>query len=204
MKLLLTSAGFENPKIGKEFLRLIDKPVSEIEVLFIPTAARTDEELHYVEKSKEEILDLGIKKENICIYKLDKEINDNELEKINVIYVCGGNTFYLLYKVRESGFDKKIKEMVDKEIVYCGASAGSVLAGPDIEISGRDELWDKNDVGLKDLSGLNLTNHIISPHYIDDEEKVISKYEKETGKKVTRLTDKQALLIEGNEAKIIE
>jgi len=204
MKLLLTSAGFENPKIGKEFLRLINKPVSEIRVLFIPTAARTDEELHYVEKSKEEILDLGIKKENICIYNLNKEINDNELEKINVIYVCGGNTFYLLYKIRENGFDKKIKEMVDKEIVYCGASAGSILVGPDIEISGKDELWDKNDVGLKDLSGLNLTNHIISPHYIEDEEKVISKYEKETGKKVTRLTDKQALLIEGNEIKIIE
>lgn len=204
MKLLLTSAGFENPKIGKEFLRLIDKPVSEIEVLFIPTAARTDEELHYVEKSKEEILNLGIKKENIHVYNLDREINNNELEKINVIYVCGGNTFYLLYKVRESKFDEKIKEMVNKEIVYCGASAGSILIGPDIEIAGKDKLWDKNDVGLKDLSGLNLTDHIISPHYIDDDEKVISKYEKETGKKVTRLTDKQALLIEGNEIKIIE
>lgn len=204
MKLLLTSAGFENPKIGKEFLRLIDKPVSEIGVLFIPTAARTDEELHYVEKSKEEILDLGIKKENIYVYNLDREINDNELEKINVIYVCGGNTFYLLYKIRESGFDKKIRGMVDKEIVYCGASAGSILVGPDIGIAGKDKSWDKNDVGLKNLSGLNLTNHIISPHYVNDEEKVISEYEKETENKITRLTDKQALLVEGNEAKIIE
>jgi dipeptidase E len=200
MKMLLTSAGFENPKIGKEFLRLINKPTSEIKILFIPTASRTKNELLYIEKSKKEILGLGIKKENINIYNLDRKISNEELNKINAIYVCGGNTFYLLHKIKESGFGKKIKEMIMKGIVYCGASAGSILVSPDIGISGIE----KNDIGIKDLTGLNLTDKIISPHYAKEDEEIVRKFEKDTGRKITRLTDTQALLIEGDEIKILE
>ena len=203
-KLLLTSAGFENPKIGEEFLRLVDKPVSDIKILFIPTASRTDEELYYVEESKKELLDLGIKKENIIVYDLDREITDEELANIDSIYICGGNSFYLLYKVRASKFDEKIKEMVNRGVVYVGVSAGSVLVGSDIKISGIKKEWDKNDVGIKDLSGLNLTDKIISPHYENKDKEIIEKYEKETGKKITLLTDNQSLLVEGEKVRIIE
>ena len=199
-KILLTSAGLENSKIGKEFLRLIGKPVFEIKVLFIPTASRTDEELYYVEKSKEELLGLGIKKENIHTYNLDREINNEELMEIDAIYVCGGNTFYLLYKIRESKFDEKIKEMVMKGVVYCGASAGSILVSSDIGIYGIEE----NDIGIKDLKGLDLIDKIISPHYTEEEEEIVGRFEKETGRKITRLTDRQALSIENNEIKKIE
>lgn len=38
-KLLLTSDGLVNPKIGQQFLELIGKDPKEIRVLFIPTAA---------------------------------------------------------------------------------------------------------------------------------------------------------------------
>lgn len=38
-KLLLTSAGFLNPKIGDEFLKLLSKNPKDIKVLFIPTAS---------------------------------------------------------------------------------------------------------------------------------------------------------------------
>jgi len=203
-KLLLTSAGFENPKIGEEFLKLVDKPVSEIKVLFIPTAARTKEELFYVGKSKEELIGVGINGENLINFNLDRELSEEELNKIDVIYVCGGNTFYLLFKVKESNFGDKIIELVNMGIVYVGASAGSILAGPDIEISGRGDKWDKNDVGIKDLTALNLTKEIISPHYADEEKEIIDKFEEETGKRVTPLRDDQALLIVGDNVKILE
>ncbi len=35
-KLLLTSAGFENPKIGKLFLELINKSASETKIILFP------------------------------------------------------------------------------------------------------------------------------------------------------------------------
>jgi len=202
-KILLTSAGFENPKIGEEFLKLLEKPASEVKVLFIPTASRTDEELYYVGKARKELINVGIREENIVNFNLDRELLEEESNKIDVLYVCGGNTFYLLHKIRENKFDEKIKEMLNKEIVYVGASAGSMVMGPDIEVSGIKVDWDKNDIGLKDLTGLKLTDKRISPHYTKGDEKIIKKFEKETGKNVTRLTDNQAILIKDGEVKIL-
>ena len=75
MKLLLTSAGFENPNIGKEFLKLVDKPANEIKILFIPTAARSKEEQDYANKSKQELYDLGINYDNIKIYYIKSYYN---------------------------------------------------------------------------------------------------------------------------------
>ncbi len=203
-RLLLTSNGFENPKIGKEFLKLINKPASEIKILFIPNASRTKEELHYVDLSKKQLVDIGIEEENIIEYNLDRDISDEELENIDAVYMCGGNTFYLLHKVRESKFDEKISEIVSKGIVYVGVSAGSMIMGPDIDVSGIREEWDKNDIGIKDLTGLNLTKERISPHYINEDKELIQKFERETGKKVTPLRDNQALLIKDTEVRIIE
>lgn len=202
MKLLLTSSGIDNDKIGKEFLKLVDKPASEIKILFVPTASRTEEELYYVAESKKELLDLGIKKKDIVDYNLGNELEG--LDDFDVMYVCGGNTFYLLHRIRESGFDKVIKEFVESGKVYVGVSAGSMVMGPDIDVSGIKVDWDKNDVCLKDLTGLNFTDKRISPHYTIEDEEIIKKFEEKTGKEVTRLKDSQALLIIGEEVKVLE
>ena len=207
-KLLLTSAGFENPKIGKKFLELVDKPVSKIKVLFIPTASRTKEELIYVEKSKQELLDLGILENNIVSFNLDKKLSEEEINTFNVIYVCGGNTFYLLHKLRESKFDEIVKKMVERGTVYVGASAGSIVLGPEI---GLTALPDTNDVNLKNTAGLNLVNVAVSPHYCKEEEKMVRKWQKKVDSeissltyKILPLTDKQALLVVGDEEEVIE
>ena len=193
MKLLLTSSGIDNDKIGKEFLKLVDKPASEIKILFVPTASRTEEELYYVAESKKELLDLGIKKKDIVDYNLGNELEG--LDDFDVMYVCGGNTFYLLHRIRESGFDKVIKEFVESGKVYVGVSAGSMIMGPDIDVTGIKHGWDENDIGLKDLTGLRITNKRISPHYTEADENVIAKFEKETGKEVDRLRDGEREII---------
>ena len=202
-KLILTSNGFENPKIIPEFLKIVGKPASKIKILFIPVASRTKEELHYVDESKEELLKLGIKNENIIYYNLKGVIGNNNLNNFDVVYVCGGNTFYLSYKLKESGFDEKLKKLIQKGVVYVGVSAGTVLAGPNIEIAGADKSWDENDVNLKNFEGLNLTSKIISPHYTSKEEKIILKFEKEKNVRVLRLKDNQALIIFGDKEKLV-
>lgn len=199
MKLLLTSTGFKNLKIGRKFLRLIKKHPSKLKIIFIPIAARTKEELKYVEVSKKELLDLGIK--NIRIIDLNKKIDYSELKNFDAMYICGGNTFYLMYKIRRINFNKIIKKFVKEGKIYVGVSAGSIIAGPNIKIASP---FDKNDVGLKDLKGLNLTNVIVSPHFCKKEENIIKKFKKKSKYKVIPLTDKQALLIKRNKIKIIE
>lgn len=200
-KLLLTSAGFENPGIGDEFVKLIDNKVAVTKVLFIPTASRTQEELYYVEKSKQELLSLGIKRENILIYNLDHELTEDAVDEIGAIYICGGNPFYLLHKVRKSEFDNVLAQLIDKGIVYVGVSAGSMLMGPDINIPEHTE---RNDTGITDFRGLNYTENVIIPHYTEDLKKTVEESQQKTQYILRPLTDNQALLITGSCVQVIE
>jgi len=199
-KLLLTSAGLANSKITEAFLKLVDKPASEIKIVFVPTASRTEEELHYVEESKKELIGLGIKRENIKTLNLDRKISYGDVTDFDMIYVCGGNTFYLLKKVRESGFDGIIKKFVENGGIYFGVSAGSNLAGPNIEIA---SLGDENDVELKDFTGLNLIDAAICPHSDKKDNEKIDAFKKRAKYKIIPLTDSQALLVLNNVVKII-
>lgn len=203
-KLLLTSTGLANQNIKNHFLQIIDKPISQVKIIFVPTASRSEEELKYVDESKKELLDLGIPENNIKTLNLDKPVSFQDVEGFDVIYVCGGNTFYLLKKVRETGFDKVIIEFAKTDKLYLGVSAGSILVNPDISTAGTGLEPDENDVGLTDLTGLNLTDVLVSPHYCEEEKLIIDEFKKKSQYKVIPLTDNQALLIIDGETKIIE
>ena len=75
-----------------------------------------------------------------------------------------------------------------------GISGGGVVLGPNINIV--DYLDKKmNTINLKDLTGLNLTNTIIYPHYTEEMENKIKKFESKYHCKVKRLTDNQSVII---------
>lgn len=204
MKLLLTSQGFEkNPKIGKKFLELVGKPANKTKVIFIPTASEVESYKGYIEDNRKNLLKLGIKEANIKTLCLDHKVDYLEVENYDVIHICGGNTFYLLKKVRESNFDKIIKKFVKSNGVYIGISAGSYIACPTTEAA----TWkhaDRNIVGLKDLTALNLVPFIVTAHYTAKFKVIIDKAEANTKYEVKRLTDRQALLVTDKEIRLIK
>ncbi len=55
------------------------------------------------------ILNLGIIESNITEYKIGNNIN---IDYFDVIYMMGGNTFYLLDVIRKTGFDKVILNFI--------------------------------------------------------------------------------------------
>ena len=201
MKLLLTSAGFENAQIGRKFVELVGKPASEIRVIFIPTASRTKEELRYVNKARKEILNIGVQGENIKTLHLDHHISYYEVKDFDAIYVCGGNTFFLLHQVRKTGFDKIVKQFLTDDKLYIGVSAGSILVCPTTEIAVP---YDENDIGITDFTGLNLVNVVITPHYTDKEKKTVEKYRKRLAYEIIALTDQQACLVLDENVEIIQ
>jgi dipeptidase E len=86
------------------------------------------------------------------------------LDDTDVIFISGGNTFFLLQEMRKSGFTELIPEYVKKGMTYVGSSAGSVVAGPDISlIKGLDDPKDAPE--LKDYAGLGLIDVLIFPHW---------------------------------------
>jgi len=195
MKLLLTSAGFLNKGVSDIFLQLLNKPVEQISIIFIPTASRTEEEIKYVNKSKQELVNLGIK--NITTLNLDHKITADEIKNVDVIYICGGNTFYLLQKIRESCLDRLL---LNYDGLYVGVSAGSIVAGPNIEIASPG---DENDIGLSDLTGMKLVDFAVAPHYQMEDQAVIDELKNQVDYEIVTLTDNQAVLAENGARKII-
>ncbi|MGD9276845.1 MAG: Type 1 glutamine amidotransferase-like domain-containing protein [Candidatus Pacearchaeota archaeon] len=201
MKFLLTSSGFDNPRIFNKLVDLVGKSAEKIKIVYIPTAANGEEDSSYIIENKKEIMNAGILEKNLIDFDLDKKPNCSQLENIDALYIEGGNTFYLAKKFREENFDSKVKSLLKKGIVYVGVSAGSVIAGKRIDIASP---FDENKVGLTDYRGMKLTNKIITPHYNSKEKRIIEKYENRIKEKVLKLNDGEALLCIDKEEKIIK
>ena len=198
---MLTSAGFENPKVSEEFLKLVGKPANQIKIIFIPTASITKEELFYVGKSIEELESVGITKSNIHELQIDQKISYAEVKDFDVMYVCGGNTFHLLQRIRKFGFDNILKKFIDANKVYLGVSAGSIIMGPNIELA---KFGDKNVGGLKDFTGLNYIDEAIAPHFTEADRAPLNKFQKTVKYKIKPLTDNQVLLVTDKGQKVIK
>ncbi|MFA5777780.1 MAG: Type 1 glutamine amidotransferase-like domain-containing protein [Parcubacteria group bacterium] len=189
MKLLLTSTGLTNENVRKFFISQFDR--LDNKTTCIVTSGRNDEEQFYIDGSIKELEDLGIKVIEFNIAKHESFVN---FPLYDIYYVCGGNTFYILDRMRKTGVDNILINAVKKGKFYLGVSAGSIIPGPDIEVAG---LGDSNDVNLKDLTGLKLVPHIITPHYNQKEESDVQKFkEKRKGESVIELTDDQAIFVE--------
>lgn len=202
-KVFLTSVACN---ILDKFAKTFNCNPKELTVAFIPTAADVYENKFFVDDDRNKLLKLGFKVIEINIAGQTKKDLEKQLSNVDVIFVSGGNTFYLLEKAIESGFDKIVKKLVNKGVYYIGSSAGSALAGVTIEpIKFLDE--PKKAKNLKTYNGLKLIDAVILPHYGNVKyqtqmDKIISKYPALKDKMVT-LNDYQALVCNNDNWKII-
>jgi dipeptidase E len=192
MKLLLTSTGLEGEKIRdffvSQFGTLEDKKACLIFTI------REESDWRWVEHYHKELGEIGLLCEDVNI---SEEKDFSNLSDYDIYYVCGGNTFYILDRLRKTNLDKVILKAVSKDKLYVGVSAGSIIMGPDIEVAGIGEEGDENDIHLEDLAGFGLVPYIISPHYTEKEKIYLDVFkEKRKGEQVVGLTDDQAIFVE--------
>lgn len=185
----------------------LDELPERLTVAFIPTAADPYKDKWFIEEDRNKLKEKGFNVKDVDIKGKTEQELLQELKDADIIFVAGGNTFYLLEKARESGFDRTAKEFVEKGVIYVGSSAGATLAGPNIEpVKPFDD--PSEAPSLKSFEGLNLVDFIILPHFGEEKDK--QKYEEivreysEKGYKVIPLTDNQAVIVEGYEYKIVE
>lgn len=204
MKLLLTSAGLSNETLRNTFLGLLKGKVHRSKVAFISTASNVEGDRSYVQEDIENLQRTGIREiDDIDISRLgDKDRWLEVLKRTNVVWVEGGNTFYLLKWFRESGLNKSIGDIL-KDKVYVGVSAGSVIAGPSIELAGWKPAGDKNVANLKDLTGLNLVDFEIFPHFELSHKILLEKYTKYVGYPIYILDNSMAVLVEGDKISLV-
>ena len=132
-RIILTSAGFENKSIEQKFLDMAHKPPGEIKALWIPTAAIDEEAKAILPKCMNDLLNAGILPRNITTYDLDCEMSLKELYSFDAVYVCGGNTRYLLDKMYEADFVPLLKSFINQGGIYIGVSTGSCVCANELE-----------------------------------------------------------------------
>lgn len=188
--LFLTSTGLSSDNIAQNFKSLAVNPEGQ-SVAIITTAAEGKEENKYSQLAKKQFESMGF----INVDFVDLEIQpEKDFSSYKSIYVCGGNTFKLLKFAREANFKSSIESLLERNGVYIGVSAGSIIVGPSIEIAG-EVAGDKNEVGLKDLTGLGITSLIVLPHYSPEVEEETRAFEAKYGVTVDRLSNSQAIIV---------
>ena len=184
--IILTSCGIINEDFKSEFYKIISKnELKNKKVLYITTASDGDDDKTWMEEEYKTILDLGIDENNILEYKIGNEININDFD---IIYMMGGNTFYLLDVIRKTNFDKQIIDFINKGKIYIGSSAGSEILGSSIEPALN---YDLNNVNMKDFTGLKIIDKLIIPHSNRKEEFI----EKLKDKNIITLYDGDGIII---------
>jgi len=183
-----------------KLIKLLPKTPQELKVAFIPTAADPYENKWFIKADRDEFIKKGFQVRDVDINGKTEQELFKELKDVDIIFVGGGNTFYLLQKAKESSFDRVVKELIEKSVIYVGASAGATLAGPDIEpIKVLDD--PSKAPGLKSFRGLSLVDFIVMPHFDRKKklvyEQIVNEYDKR-GYKAIPITDNQAIIVNGS------
>lgn len=201
MNLFLTSAAV---KTLDKIVPLLPKTPKESSVLFIPTAAEPYESKPWIEDDRNKLIELGFKVTDFDLVEKTVDQVKEALTNKDIVFVAGGNTFYLLGQARKSGFESVVKEVVRKGVIYIGSSAGSVIAGPDIKAV---EIFDDpSEAQLSSTTAFKLVDFIVLPHYKKEKyepyhEKVMKEYGNKF--KLIPITDEQMIVVEDNSYKII-
>lgn len=200
-KILLVSMSYNvTDLLKKEEPNLKGKTVT-----YIPTAAIAEEIEGMAEEETRMLEDLGLTVDELEVSTASRETVREKLMKNDMIFVGGGNTFFLLQELKRSGADQIIAQEVEKGKFYIGESAGAIAACPDIGYSAVMDVPDKAP-GLTDYTGMGLVDFYVVPHLGHPEmgpgaEMIIEKYSSELDLK--GINDYQAILVEGDRVSIL-
>ena len=197
MLILTSSSNF----VTQDFAAHLPKKPQDLRVTFIPTAAKVERgDLKWLSDDRKALTDLGFPVTDFTLTGKSIRETKQVLDTTDLVFVAGGNTFFLLQEMNKSGFSQLIKEYVHKGMIYVCSSAGSVVAGPDI---GLIDILDEREMApeLSSDEALALTDVVIFPHwgspYFKDDYVKGAEAVCKTGQKIILLTDDQYLLVEG-------
>lgn len=176
---------------------LFGKPFSQLRIAVVPTAANAETgDKRWLENDLQVFRDKGCTLFDVQLEGKSEGELRAECAGVDAVFVTGGNTYYLLYHMRQSGFDRVVTDLVNSGVVYIGSSAGSVVACPNINTASGD---DASVVPLTDYTGLGFVDYCIMPHMNKEKYATIAQElaHKDDTHPYIGLTDSQILVVQG-------
>jgi len=159
--LILASSG--NFIAANNVDHFLPKHLGEANILYVTTASKKVNDISYVERTRQKMDELNFSFTEYDITGKSEEELKKALGSHDIVYVEGGNTFYLLKAVRDTSFEKVVKEAIERGLVYWGVSAGSYIACPSIIMATWSDRFDR--CGVTDWTAMNLVPFLIKAHY---------------------------------------
>ena len=175
------------------------------QILFIPTAGNVEEYRGYIDEALQTFEDLGFRVEVLDISACDRETAQAKIFQSKLLYISGGNTFYLLQELKKKQLLPLIKEQIADGMIYVGESAGAVITAEDIDYN---KIMDDKAVAkeLNDTEALSEVDFYVLPHvgeepFVESAQATLDTYSDQLD--LLPLNNHQAVLVEGEEVKVL-
>lgn len=188
-------------------LPLLPAGPHQLKLAFIPTAADPYpvDNRPWAIADRQKVIDMGFSVTDYDIKGKSHAQHLSALDSFDVIFVTGGNTYYLLNEMQKSGFDLALKELIQNGKIYIGCSAGSCIMCPTID---HVELVEHKEVvpEMQSFDGLGLVSQLILPHYgrskyADRHGEILA--QQKYGSRILPLRDDQVLVVNGKKIEVV-
>lgn len=165
MKQLFLTSSIGTPGVAASIIAKL-KDLKGFRTAFITTPVETKGEAADLEWLQEDRKAMVVAGFDLFDYTITGKSIDQitlDLSNVDIIYMSGGNTNYLLDQSQQTGFLQFVKEFVDSGKPYISTSAGSIITGPVIP----PYMWgdEKDQRKLESFAGYNFVNFTVIPHW---------------------------------------
>jgi len=209
MKLLLTSAGITNDAIATALSGLAGRPLSELSIIHIPTAANLEV------GDKEWIIDELVKLKGCHFKSIDildvagvsPEVWKARMNTADIISFGGGNEQYLAKLFEKIGMKDFLTSVLETK-VYVGTSAGSMVAGQYLSRELLKIIYPEEDFGEILEMPMKFYNFSFIPHlnskwFTSARKDILEKIKDKLSYSVYATDDETAIKIDGEKIEIV-
>ncbi|NYT16168.1 MAG: type 1 glutamine amidotransferase-like domain-containing protein [Methanomassiliicoccales archaeon] len=176
---------------------------------FVSTAAEVvEDDLTWLNRGRDALVDTGFDVEDYTLTGNMREEIERDLLDFDAIFFSGGNNFYLMEKIQESGSAPTLRKLVEEGKIYIGESAGSTIASSNIYATYMEEDMEAAP-NLRGFEGLGLVDFLVFPHWGSEDfrDRYIGHrmdHAYTSNDRIILLTDYQYVMVQGEMMRIID
>ena len=188
---------------------LVGKKPEDTILAFIPTASNVEMgDKTWLIDDLINLKKLGLKEIDIAdISGVDKTIWLPKLQKADILFFEGGNTYHLMNWLNRSGLTSMLPELL-KNKIYVGISAGSMVTNKGLALKIAQVVYEEDLDQTEEMLGLNYVDFYFMPHFNSQwfkklREPIIREAVKGIKEKIYVMDDQSALKVVDGKVEVI-